>query len=156
MTVESIVTLKVLVAPVYSYVSLAANIPLVHDIVISNMGSAPLEDLTLALSGSSELFEPWKCDLPAIGAGRSVVISNPQIVVNRVSLLVVDLADAAHLTSVLRWHDSPLSETVHHTQVLPANQWLGGRGPPELLAAHVNPSDDLAIKVKKTWRRRGK
>ena len=148
MTVESIVTLKVLVAPVYSYVSLAANIPLVHDIVISNMGSAPLEDLTLALSGSSELFEPWKCDLPAIGAGRSVVISNPQIVVNRVSLLVVDLAEAAHLTTVLRWHDSPLSETVHHTQVLPANQWLGGRGPPELLAAHVNPSDDLAIKVK--------
>lgn len=145
------IALKADVNNMYCY-ALQQNggIPLIKNVIITNMGNTPIEDVKLLIETDTELLQPYIKRIDFIDVGESEVLKKIDIVIQGNFLASVLETLICTLKITLVQDENVIIEKNIEISVLPYNQWLGTfRYSPDLLSAFVLPNHPVVKDIVK-------
>ncbi len=130
-----------------SYASFQNSIPLLHEILVENIGQCSLRDVEVAIVSEPAFIEPihLRFEILKVGENRRIAPINVKL---RHQYLA-DLTEAEKGLLIVEIHaGGKLLLTVKEpVEVLAYDQWGGTRGIPELLAAFCQPNHPVVDRI---------
>ncbi|PJN95386.1 hypothetical protein CNY89_08780, partial [Amaricoccus sp. HAR-UPW-R2A-40] len=125
------------------------DVPVIGEIVLANLGTEPLADLTLRLVCDPPVLGERFWPISAIAPGGELSLFDRRVTLAGGLLAKIDERMRAELTLELRKGETVLAEHRREIVALAHNEWGGGRHMPELLAAFVAPNDPAVARLLK-------
>lgn len=141
---DPILTINAIITPKLSFASHQNAVPVLRDLRLLNLGTAPLENLVVEISADPPVFEPTQWRLDRIAPGGETHITKRDLKLN--AGLLLNLSEAVRATVTLRARVESMADDEAVTRDFPVellarNEWGGAAAMPELLAAFTLPND---------------
>lgn len=132
-----------------NYIRQQNGLDKIKKLTISNHGDETVKDVKLKLSFVPEFASSWIRYIGEIKAGDSMVIENPDLIMNPELLLSFnETLEGSIVAEILTADENsdPVCKQAFEVTVLPYDLWLSNDHP-ELLAAFVTPNDRRVLEI---------
>ncbi|GHE78774.1 DNA helicase [Camelimonas fluminis] len=132
-----------------NFASAQNGVSVLRQLVVRNLSAAPLENLTVTLTGAPAIFrhKSWKID--RIAAGGEMALRDRELALDHQLLAGLDEAEVGRLTIAVHAPDGLLLEEHHAVDMLARDEWGGVNDMAALLAAYVSPNHIVVAEVLK-------
>ncbi|MGM9428393.1 DUF3320 domain-containing protein [Hydrogenophaga sp. MI9] len=127
-------------------------VPALHELVIVNETSSPINELTVQLISEPPFVKPRVWNVESVGAGESYHLRDLDVQLDGALLSRLTEAESASLHFELRSRkqsDEVLARHDSSVELLARNQWGGIGHLPEMVAAFVQPNDQAIDRLLK-------
>jgi len=126
--------------PLISFAMQQNDVPIVKLLHLQNTGDATLRDIELTIEPEPEFARGWSTRIDAIAAGARFNLDDVDLALSPTYLAEATERTRGCLNLTVSNPDGVLHQERIDVEVLPRDQWNGGRSLPELLAAFVMPN----------------
>ena len=135
------IDIRAQIAPRITFATHQCDVPLVADLVVTNLLDRDLENLTLHLFADPKVVSDRVWTIDRIAAQSEFRPLDRRISIAGGMLEALTERMRSEIRIELRQGDTVLAETSHPMIALARNEWGGAEFMPELLAAFVTPND---------------
>lgn len=123
------------------------NVPILSELVLTNLSSNPLDEVTIELTSEPAILRPRTWRLQQLHSGQIHVVVGLDVALDGILLSQLTEATRGIITLTARKGRDILAELKHHARILAPNEWGGCTSIPDILAAFVQPNDPAVSRI---------
>jgi len=134
------IALDIILSPVINFAMQQNHVPVVKQLILTNNGEAPLENIIVQISSEPDFAITWSSQIDQLNPGESHSFGAVPLSLSAKFLAELTERMSARLLLKASSGDVILQETAYDIDLLAYDEWNGAGSVPELIAAFITPN----------------